>query len=160
VELGDATSCQDRFFDDDYSVVLRRMAISVLEAQGPIRDDALAREVARAHGFARTGSRIKQRIFELLADVTTTVEPAGTFLWPSPAVQKSLPFRYHSSEDGRRSLDEIAMPELIGLVRDNPTLATSDDPAFALAREIGLARLAASARSRLEDAIKASEESL
>jgi hypothetical protein len=46
------------------------MALAVLEAQGPIRDDALVREIARAHGFARTGNRIKQRVLELLPDVT------------------------------------------------------------------------------------------
>ena len=46
------------------------------------------------------------------------------------------------------------MPELIGLVREHLDLAGSDDPAIALAREIGLARLANKARERLEEALK------
>jgi hypothetical protein len=129
------------------------MALVVLRTQGPIRDDALVREVARAHGFARTGNRIKQRVLNLLADCTTTVEPVGTFFWPETPVQDVFPFRYHVAEEERRGLEEIAMQELIGLVHDNAQVVSCDDPALALAREIGMARLAQAARSRLEDAI-------
>jgi very-short-patch-repair endonuclease len=72
VNLGDAVANQDRFFDTDYADSLRQMAQAVLASQGPIRDDALVREIARAHGFARTGNRIKQRVLELLPDVAST----------------------------------------------------------------------------------------
>jgi very-short-patch-repair endonuclease len=154
IDLGEATANQDRFFNDDYSDTLRSMALSVLKSHGPIRDDALAREVAKAHGFARTGNRIKQRVLELLPDVTATEEPVGRFLWPGSAAQDSVAFRYALEDGWRRSLDEIAMPELVGLVRENPVLAASDDPALALAREIGLARLARGARERLERALE------
>lgn len=154
VDLGDATSNQTRFFDDDYSETLRSMALSVLESHGPIREDVLAREVARAHGFGRTGNRIKQRVLDLLPEVTSTEETVGRFLWPASSAQESVPFRYASDEGERRSLDEIAMPELIGLVREHAALAESDDPALALARVIGLARLARSARERLEEALE------
>ncbi len=47
------------------------------------------------------------------------------------------------------------MPELLGLVREVSTSQLTDDPALALAREIGLARLARSARDRLEAALDA-----
>jgi hypothetical protein len=130
------------------------MALTVLEAQGPILDDALAREVARAHGYARTGNRIKQRILDLLGNVTNTVEPVGTFLWPGSTPEASVSFRYFAAEEERRSLDEIAMPELVGLVRENPELAEGEDPAVELGRKIGLARLAQGARARLEEAIR------
>lgn len=158
-QLGDATRNQNRFFDADYSETLARMAREVLEIQGPILDDALVREIARAHGFARTGNRIKQRVLEFLPNATFTIEAAGRFLWPELVAHESIPFRYHVEEDARRSLNEIAMPELIGLVRENAALASSDDFALALAREIGLARLASSARIRLEEAIAAAERS-
>jgi very-short-patch-repair endonuclease len=156
-KLDDATPNQGRFFDDEYSETLRDMALSVLESQGPIRDDSLVNEVARAHGFARTGNRIKQRVLDLLQDVTSTVEPIGTFLWSSQSAQESLPFRYHSTDEDRRNLNEIPMPELVGLVRENPDLIASDDPAVALARELGLARLSNAARKRIEEALKANE---
>lgn len=156
-DLGDATSNQARFYEDSYSDTLRGMALAVLETQGPIRDDALAREIARAHGFARTGNRIRQRVLELLPDVIVTEEPVGKFLWPGPASQDSIPFRYPADEGERRSLDEIAMPELVGLVNEFPSLTEYDDPALVLAREIGLARLARAARERLEEALLACE---
>lgn len=157
IDPGDARAHQDRFFDESYSDALKRMAMSVLESHGPIRDDVLVREVARAHGFGRTGSRIKQRVLELLPDVTTTEESVGTFLWPGPTVPESVPFRYAIDDGEHRRLDEIAMPELIGLVHEHPVLAASDDPALALARAIGLARLARGARGRLEEALAASD---
>ncbi|MCU0880850.1 MAG: DUF3320 domain-containing protein, partial [Pirellulaceae bacterium] len=159
VNLGDAVANQDRFFDTEYADALRQMALAVLASQGPIRDDALVREIARAHGFARTGNRIKQRVLELLPDVASTVEPVGRFLWPDANVQDLLPFRHAAAGDERRSLDEIPMPELVGLVRELPVILMSEDPAIALAREIGLARLSQTGRSRLEEAIsRASSE--
>jgi very-short-patch-repair endonuclease len=157
-DLGDAVENQIRFFDDDYSEVLRSMALSVLDAQGPIRDDALARELARAHGFARTGNRIKERVMQLLPNVVATEESVGRFLWPGPEAENSIPFRYSADDKDRRSLEEVPLAELIGLVRQHPILATSDDPAIALAREIGLTRLARGARARLEEAAAACEE--
>ncbi len=152
-DLGDRTANQSRFFDDDYDSALRDMAMAVIQQQGPIRDDALAREIARAHGFARTGNRIKQRVMDLLGTVTFSDETAGRFLWFGSKPQDSVQFRYASRPGSARSLEEIAMPELIGLVRENPQLLSADDPAIALAREIGLARLAKPARERLEQAI-------
>jgi hypothetical protein len=152
VELNDATANQGCFFDEDYSFPIQAMARAIIEAQGPIREDVLVREVARAHGFARTGGRIAQRVLDVVSDVTETVEPVGRFFWPGPAAD-TIPFRFHRVEGDRRSLDEIALPELVGLVRAYPALSECDDPALALAREIGLGRLARSARDRLELAL-------
>ena len=89
-----------------------------------------------------------------LPDVISTVESVGTFLWPGAGAQESIPFRYSADDAERRSINEVAMPELVGLVRARPDLVASDDPALALAREIGLARLARSARERLEEALE------
>lgn len=156
-KLADGTANQDRFFEADYTETLKEMAFSVLASQGPILDEALVREIARAHGFARTGNRIKQRILELLQDVTSTDEPIGKFLWAGPSVRDSIPFRHALNEEDRRHIDEIPMPELIGLIHEKQDVANCDDPALALAREIGLARLARTARERLEAALEASE---
>ena len=152
--LADATDGQGRFFGDDYDDELKRMARAVLEKEGPIRDDLLTRRIARAHGFARTGGRIKDRVLALLPNVTVTKESVGNFLWPTDSPPPLIPFRRPHPGDERRSLDEIPMPELIGLVRSRPDLAASDDPAIAFAREIGLARLAKLALERLEEAIE------
>ncbi|MFO0905637.1 MAG: DUF3320 domain-containing protein [Pirellulales bacterium] len=157
VVLGDAAEKQTKFFDDDYAPTIREMALAVLASHAPIRDDVLAREVARAHGFARTGHKIKQRVMDVMPDVTSTVEEVGRFLWNGDKVEERVPFRYPTEEGERRSLDEIALPELIGLVSEHPQHASSDDPALGLAREIGLARLARAARDRLESAIETYE---
>ena len=158
IDLPAAAANQARFYDDDYAEELRQLAVSIVNSHGPIRDDVLVRELARAHGFARTGSRIKQRVIDLLPQVCHTDEAVGRFLWPASGPQAIVPFRYPVSEEERRMLDEIALPELIGLVRTCPAITDSDDPALVLAREIGLNRLARAARERLESALEASAE--
>lgn len=155
-ELRDHSANQSRFFDDDYSDALREMSLAIIESQGPIRDDVLAREIARAHGFARTGNKMKERVLELVPNVAKSEELVGNFLWPNSEAKEWIPFRYAADDLSRRSIEEIAIPELIGLVKKHPLLATADDPALALARVMGLARLARSARDRLEIAIEAS----
>ncbi len=158
IDLGDVAANQSCFFDEGYSDTLRQMCLAIIASQGPILDEALVKEIARAHGFARTGARIKQRVLDLIPDVTYSMDSAGKFFWSTPSVLASIPFRYASSETDRRSLDEIALPELIGLAKENQELLSADDPAIALAREIGLARLSGPARTRLEEAIAAATE--
>jgi very-short-patch-repair endonuclease len=155
-ELPDARDCQSRFFDASYDEDLRRMAKSVLDIESPIREDLLVRRVALAHGFGRTSANIRSRVLDLLGNVAVTEDAAGRFLWSVESPPTSVSFRFTPPGYERRSLDEIAMPELVGLVQERPDLATSDDPALALAREIGLSRLARSARDRLESALSAS----
>lgn len=155
VELDDATGLQSQFFDDGYATRLQKMIVAVLETCAPIREDVLVREIARAHGFGRSGARIKERVLRLLPPLTISEEPVGNFLWLESAVAPYIPFRYPATGSARRPIDEIPLPELIGLVRENPVLAASDDPALALAREIGLGRLARGARERLELALEA-----
>jgi very-short-patch-repair endonuclease len=152
-ELPDATHEQSRFFDDGYSDQLRTMAQSILETEAPIREDVLARQVARAHGFARTGAKLRQRILDLVSDVVATEETTGRFLWNADGPLTAVPFRYAYNEEERRSVDEISIAELLGLIQANPQVLHEADPAIAYARELGLARLAQSARERLEEAI-------
>lgn len=155
-DLDDAASQQARFFDADYSRELRKMALAVVEVESPVRDDVVARRVARAHGFARTGARIKDRVMSLLPEVTTTTEDVGCFLWSTDKPLDAVPFRYPALEGDRRSFNEIPTVELLGLVKSRPDLAQSDDPALAFARKVGLARLAQTTRERLEAVIESS----
>ncbi len=91
-DLDDAAVHQARFFDDDYSRELRQMAMAVVEAEAPVRDDVVARRVARAHGFARTGARIKDRVLSLLPEITTTEEDAGRFFGQPQRLPRSCRF--------------------------------------------------------------------
>lgn len=158
VKLADAVGNQDRFYDASYDDDLKRMAIEVLQHEAPIRDDVLAKQIARAHGFARTGANIRSRIFDLLGNVVATDESTGRFLWASEEPQPVVDFRPAKSDEDRRSVDEISIAELTGLVQSERELLAETDPAVAVARSIGLARLSQSARERLEEAISLAAE--
>ena len=82
-----------------------------------------------------------------------TEETTGRFLWHADGPLPAVPFRYARNDEERRSVDEISIAELLGLIQANPHLLQEEDPAIACARELGLARLAQSARERLEEAI-------
>jgi len=154
VQLADVAGNQARFYDPSYDDELRSMAKEVLKHEAPIRDDILAKQIARAHGFARTGANIRSRILDLLSDVVATEESTGRFLWSSNEPMAIVEFRPARSEEDQRSVDEISIAELIGLVQSEKTLLSDSDPAVALARSIGLARLSQSARDRIETAIR------
>lgn len=154
VQLPDASGNQDRFYDASYDDELKQMAMEVLKHEAPIRDDVLAKQIARAHGFARTGANIRNRILELLGEMVATDEVTGRFLWSSKEPQVVVNFRFAKSDDDRRSVDEISIAELSGLIHQQRELLAEDDPAIAFARSIGLARLSQSARDRIEEAIR------
>lgn len=148
----------DRFFDFGYRQTLRDMIAAVLEAEAPVREDVLARRIARAHGWLRTGSRIREQIQLHLREVDATEEQTGRFLWPRGTVSESIAYREPASEEDRRPVSEIAIAELVGCVESNPDLLDEADPALSFARLIGLDRLAAASRARLEDAISLARE--
>ncbi len=152
-QLQDESDRPSQFFDSSYDEHLRSVALRVLAQEAPIREDLLARQVARAHGYNRTGSNIRSRILELLEGVTATDETTGRFLWASEEASPEIAFRFADTEDDRRAVDEISLAELIGLVSGNRGLLGDDDPPVSFARLIGLARLSRSARERLEEAI-------
>lgn len=52
----------DQFFSAGYDHTLQDLIISLVEAEDSIRDDDLARRIARAHGWSRTGRRIRERV--------------------------------------------------------------------------------------------------
>jgi very-short-patch-repair endonuclease len=154
-QLDDESNNQNSFFDSSYDEHLRSMALRVLAQESPIREDLLARQVARAHGFNRTGSNIRARILELLDAVFATEESTGRFLWELTEAQPVIDFRFAASESDRRSVDEIPLAELVGLITANRRLMEANDPPVDYARLIGLARLSQSARDRITEAIAA-----
>jgi hypothetical protein len=74
----------EAFFDTSYDSVLARMIAHVIEIEGQVRDSVLARRIARAHGWQRTGPRIQERANALAAKAHRTArEDVGTFYWPN-----------------------------------------------------------------------------
>lgn len=52
----------DLFFEFSYRPTIQAMVDAVMDAEAPVRDDVLAQRVARAHGWLRTGARIREQI--------------------------------------------------------------------------------------------------
>jgi len=142
------------FNELSYDATLRAMIRRVIETEGPVRDDVLARRIARAHGWTRTGSKIQDRVSALarLEGVVVT-EGDATFVWPKGAdPARVAAFRRPSGEQAR-PVDEIALPELVALAREIRATGREGEAALtAMARTAGLHQLRQASRSRLNAA--------
>ncbi|ARM88061.1 helicase/restriction endonuclease domain-containing protein [Rhizobium sp. CIAT894] len=153
--IADLTAFKSRpndFFEFSYRATLQAMVDAVIEAEAPMREDVLAQRIARAHGWLRTGARIRERIALHLKHFDRTSESSGDFVWKRGTVTEVLPYRVGAGE-GRRSVADIPLAELAALVTSNPGLFDEADPALSLARLMGVERLAGTSRGRLEEAI-------
>lgn len=142
-----------RFHKFAYGDTLRSMVEAVIEAESPLRTDILYQRIARAHGWLRTGARIRDRIDLHLRDLDRTQESSGEFLWKVGEVADVHPYRPPANDDAKRAIPEIPLAELTAVIRANPGLLDETDPARELARLLGVERLAAGSRARLEEAI-------
>ena len=134
----------DAFHDPSYDATLSAMIGDIVEAEGPVHLDAVARQIAERHGWKRVGGRIRARVEAVSAGVARTREPNGTFLWahaPEAVVRwRDLPGRDPS---------EISTAEIAGLLQEEPGLLDAEDSVLALARRLGLSRLAEGRRAEL-----------
>jgi len=143
----------EQFYEFAYRDTLRGMIGAVIEQESPLLADVLAQRIARAHGWLRTGSRIRERIDLHLRSYDTTSESSGVFVWKKEAVTNVLRYRPSANDDSRRSIGEIPLAELASVVIDNARLLEIQDPSREVARLLGVERLAATARTRLDEAI-------
>ena len=80
-----------RFFDLLYAPQIQRMIEHVIASEGPVLDDVLVRRIARAHGFQRSGSRIRDHVLRFVPrDIPTTEERDLTFYWPRGATPSEV----------------------------------------------------------------------
>ncbi|CDX15113.1 conserved hypothetical protein [Mesorhizobium sp. ORS 3324] len=143
----------EQFFEFSYRTTLQGMVDAIMETESPVRADVLAQRIARAHGWLRTGGRIRERIDLHLRDLDRTQESSGEFIWKKGLVSDSVPYRQPASEEARRSIADLPLAELASVVIENPELLEMPDPARDLARILGVERLAAVSRARLLEAI-------
>ncbi|WP_343312350.1 hypothetical protein [Ancylobacter koreensis] len=80
-------------------------------------------------------------------------ESSGEFIWQKGTVCDILAYRPPDGEAARRSIADIPLAELGAVVLDNMNLLHRPDPARELAGLIGVERLVAVSRARLEEAI-------
>lgn len=143
----------DCFFDYSYRPTLQSMIDLVMDAEAPVREAVLAQRVARAHGWLRTGARIRDQIALHLKALDRTEETSGRFLWKPGTVASRIAFRAPQAPEHRRSLAEISIAELADFVLSHPRVLDEVDPPLVLARLMQVERLAAPSRERLLEAI-------
>ncbi len=139
------------FFDASYDSALLGMIDDIVQRESPVLDEVLARRIARAHGWQRTGVRIQQRVVQLaMREHRHTKEDAATFFWHRTAPD-ALNISFRRPVNGKvRSVEEISMAELRQLAREFSTDTMSEFAGVAaMAKEIGLSRLSATNKDRL-----------
>jgi very-short-patch-repair endonuclease len=143
-----------KFYEPDYNPILEEMIAQVISAEGPVREDVLARRIARAHDWARTGARIQSRIKELAKKhYPTTKEGIGLFFWPIGSNLATFPVFRRPFGQNVRPVDEIALPEIIALAREISVQGMEGENAIsAMARVAGLQKLHTSSRHRIKKA--------
>lgn len=153
VDLSGFKADADRFFELSYRSTIEAMIDAVMVAEAPVREDVLAQRIARAHGWLRTGARIRDQVSRHLKNYERTDETPGSFLWQPGTISSRFAFRRPHSSDHRRPLSEIALAELVDFVLSHPDALNEDDPPLVYARLLEIDRLAAPSRERLEEAI-------
>jgi hypothetical protein len=147
----------DQFFEASYTATLEKMIAHVVAEEGPVLDMALARRIARAHGWVRTGSRIRDRVDQIARARFRSheEEQSGTFFWPAHLHSNaSVVFRRPGDDDSTRPLAEICLPELCALVEEMTKHGhVGEGLVYAVAKEAGVGKLAHAGRQRIERAI-------
>jgi very-short-patch-repair endonuclease len=145
----------DAFFNLEYDATLKAMIAHVINIEGPVREDVLAKRIARAHGWVRTGKRIRDRVYLLAEEqYPCTAEEVGQFFWNEGSnTNEWAEFRY--SENGSRTVDEISTQELKALAIEVARKGDPEDERIsAMARIIGIRRVAEDAKARLMDVLQ------
>lgn len=137
---------------------MEQMIAHVVAEEGPVLDMALARRIARAHGWVRTGSRIRDRVDQIARARFRSHEEehAGTFFWSTHLdSDTNVVFRRPGDDDAIRPLAEICLPELRALVDEMTKHGhVGEGLVYAVAKEAGVGKLARAGRQRIEKAIK------
>lgn len=136
-----------RFFDAAYDETLAQVVRETIESHAPIAEASLARRIAQAHGWQRTGSRIQNRISAMSHVWESSNEEGTTFLWGKGTVVGRVPFKGLAGRTTREvSRTEIAWVEDQYAAR----VAAAADPVMELSRLLGIARLTQDTRFYLE----------
>jgi hypothetical protein len=142
------------FFEESYDSRLLAMIACVVDVEGPVLDEVLARRIARAHSWSRTGARIQTRVVQLAKlHFRGQEEDIGIVFWPK-SNEPGQQIQFRRPRDGAaRAVDEIAFAELVSLAREMKVRGHDEEAGVvAMAKEIGLLKLRTTSRERLERA--------
>lgn len=142
------------FYDSKYDAPLINLIGHVISAEAPIAETALVQAVARAHGFKKAGSVIRERVMTL-AQQHFHVEADRLdrrFVWPDSDAPSSWGRpRPPASEEDIRQIEDIALPELRAAAIASKCVA---DVPVDVARQFGIRRLSVTARNRIIQAME------
>ena len=157
LEVGDPV----KFYEPGTARKLTLQLQQVIDAEGPLPELVLFRRVARAWGLERTGSRIVERLKNLVpTSAGRTVEGEVTFYWPSSVdLVNWKGFRLsNQDETSRRHVSDVALEEVGNLVLhvlDVGGAAPRSEVAKSVCRLIGMARTTADAEARVGNSMDA-----
>jgi hypothetical protein len=134
------------FFEAGYSGTLKALISSLVAEHGPIRDEALVRAVSRAHGWKRTGTRIRKRVDQCMGRNEVHKECGTAFVWSPGSHVPQMAFRHGLD----RSPRDIPRAEIYGILASTPGVSSNEDPSLSLARRLGIGRLSKDARAFLD----------
>ncbi len=146
---------------DGEEVELAAAIRETVAMEGPIRADVLARRIAKRCGLHKAGSRIREKVLQVATREFKGIKEDGAlFLWPTDTIPGQWDRFRATVNDESRPADEICLAELVALARDVASqVAPEEDPVMVMARAMGLQRLRAVTRARLEKAWEASRSS-
>ncbi len=145
---------RNKFEDPDYVPTLVKLIAFVLECEAPMRDDVLVERVARAHGFQRSGDRIRDRVIKIArrSHFICKDPVGGRFAWLNEPQWAAWSIARKPFDDSSvRLIEDIASEE----IRMAQQLCAGGDAPIEIARYFGIRRLSAAARDRIENALKA-----
>lgn len=143
---------QDAFYENFYEDRLKAMIDYVVDVEGPIHELVLVRRISRHHGFGKAGRRIHEHVVNLAKTRRSyTQDSTGRFFWKKGMVGDGLaPGRYLDRDDELRNVDYISAEEL----REIDRACALNADAKKLSSMLGIARLTARTRKRIEDALR------
>jgi very-short-patch-repair endonuclease len=147
----------DQFYDDAYLAQLRPLCLEIIDRVGPIVFAHLAERIARAHGFQRTGSEIKKRVWLAVGrQRKATRAPDGTStLWPLGQEPTALvAFRSEVVVGEARPWAFVPYVERLGLAAEVVRTVPVELRLSELARRIGVGRLRAKTRDELSELLE------
>ena len=150
--VADVTLDAERFYDAAYLPILTTLTCSLVDRLAPITFRHLSELVARAHGFQRTGSQIKSRVWGATSKYRRHSRDGNgeSTFWPTGMEPvQVITFRGMVVASEQREWSFIPYAEKLGLAVEVRRKACGDYAA-AMADRIGLARLQQSTRAELE----------
>lgn len=151
----------DRFHEPEYRRVLETFAAELIDRLGPVTFKHLSEMIARAHGFQRTGPRIKKQVWAAITKSRRSSKSpkAEVVFWPHGSEPgKAISFRGLIVNGEERTWQDVPYPEKLGLAVDIIKSPRVHDPAAEMAARIGLARLRQATREELEALLIAARE--